>query len=318
MCYEKFKCHSYYLTFLGFGCVLSIVAVYDTPHVEGSGPSPIRAIENLGGCVEIQGSAVTGIALCRTNAEIWDADLVQLQTFKKLRNLSIWSPGVTNSGLVHLAALDRLEELVLSAPVDDEGLFFLKDLVNLSYLNLSGTDVTGTGFKYLRSLTKLKVLSLDHSKVNASGVKQIQRLKNLEHLSLSSTNIDDSVLVTLSHLKKLICVNLNSTKITGRGIIRLKSLEALVSLDVGSTQLRGTFAAELQSLRKLRMLNLAHTGLCDDDLRWLKHSNGMEDLDLSYTRVTDRVLVPFELGNFRVVSRYPQLTSGSQLKPVKN
>jgi hypothetical protein len=36
------------------------------------------------------------------------------------------------------------------------------------------------------------------------------------------------------------------------------------------------------------------------------------------TQPKDGWLVPFELGNFRVVSRYPQLTSGSQLKPVKN
>ena len=57
------------------------------------------------------------------------------------------------------------------------------------------------------------------------------------------------------------------------------------------------------------------------EAQWLESADPFPMLQWVWSRLSDRqgrLLVPFELGNFRVVSRYPQLISGDQLKPVKN
>lgn len=68
----------------------------------------------------------------------------------EIRIVSLRGTRITNAGLAHLHALDRLEDLDLAeTQVDDAGLEELKKLKSLKRLNLSSTQVTPAGVKNL-------------------------------------------------------------------------------------------------------------------------------------------------------------------------
>ena len=199
--------------------------------------------------------------------------------------------GTTDTGLMHIQNLTRLQELDLSdTQVTDAGLVHLKRLTALSNLNLSGTWVTGAGFVHLKRLTALSSLNLSQTQVTDAGLVHLKRLTALSSLNLSWTNVTDAGLVHLEGLTALSRLDLTYTKVTDAGLVHLNGLTALSSLDLWWTQVTDVGLVHLEGLTALSSLNLRLTQVTDAGLVHLKGLTALSSLDLP-DQVTDTGLV---------------------------
>jgi len=103
----------------------------------------VARLRELGASLQIKEGRVTEVDL--TNSMITDKDLELLSALADLKVLALAGCGnVTDSGLVHLQRLEKLQTLNLGpSKIGDAGLEHLTGLKNLEILNLSGTQVGG-------------------------------------------------------------------------------------------------------------------------------------------------------------------------------
>ncbi len=161
---------------------------------------------------------------------VTDADLAQLPSPERVRNLSLGRTKVSDQGLAHLAPCK-----------------------NLDWLDLSGTKITDTGLASLQGCTALTQLFLEGTKITDESLKPIGKLANLEELDLSAVPITDGGLAHLAPLKKLKILHLTNSPISDAGLAHLKALASLESLETGGTKVTAAGLAELRSaLPKLK------------------------------------------------------------------
>lgn len=101
--------------------------------------------------------------------------------------------------MVLLEKLTEVREVRMKgAKVTDAGLAHLGEVVNLEYVHMGDTALTGAGFPHLKKLTKLR------------------------GLYLGGTRIRDEHLVHLAEQTGLKTIDLRSTKVTASGVDRLQ------------------------------------------------------------------------------------------------
>ena len=151
----------------------------------------------------------------------------------------------------------------------------LKDLTNLTQLNLSGNGLTDiSALKNLKNLTQLHLWNNQLTDISA-----LKNLTNLTHLDLSHSQITDiSALKGLTNLTQL---NLGGNRLTN--ISALKGLTNLTQLNLGSNQL--TDISALKGLTNLMQLDLWDNKITD--ISALKDLTNLTQLDLSGNRITD-------------------------------
>ena len=137
------------------------------------------------------------------SGSITDADLRRfLPELRSLSRLEVHdSPGllksVTREGFKSLATLYQLESLTLEgAAIRDDDLVFLSGLPLLRELNLSRTQVTGTGLGRFRG--KLDRLVLRGCPVDEAGAREINALQGLAVLDLADSTATDACIGLLS------------------------------------------------------------------------------------------------------------------------
>ncbi len=162
--------------------------------------------------------------------QVTDADLAQLPSPERIRNLSLGRTKVSDKGLAHLAACK-----------------------NLDWLDLSGTKITDTGLASLKNCTALTQLFLEGTKISDESLKLIGKLSNLEELDLSAVPISDEGLAHLAALKKLKILHVTNSPISDAGLAHLKSLSSLESLETSGTKVTASGLASLRlALPKLK------------------------------------------------------------------
>lgn len=120
-----------------------------------------------------------------TGEQFTNWSLRQLTGLRVL-SLSVEAINIGNAGLVHVAKLAGLRELRLWTPgVTDEGLEPLAALVDLELLDLEGTSVRGTGLVHLSGLRGLKQLTLG-AQAEDRDLRGLSSLPHLEELDLRS------------------------------------------------------------------------------------------------------------------------------------
>ncbi len=130
--------------------------------------------------------------------------------------------GVLAIRLAQNTNLLRVDFSLRGKEVKDEDLLLLKDMPNLTELNLGGTTITDTGMVHLKGL------------------------KNLTRLQLHNTKITDASLVNLKEMSKLTSLNLyGSAGITDAGLEHLKGLKALKKLYLWQTKVTEPAAKKL-------------------------------------------------------------------------
>ena len=118
----------------------------------------------------------------------------------------------TDADLVALKELSQLTQLDLgNIQVTDAGLVHLNQLKRLQTLSLHGTQVTDAGLLHLQI------------QVTDAGLVHLSELKRLQTLSLHGTQVTDAGLVHLQGLKGLLTLDLRGTKVTAEGVQKLRA-----------------------------------------------------------------------------------------------
>ncbi|MGO8691915.1 MAG: hypothetical protein ACLQLG_20025 [Thermoguttaceae bacterium] len=135
---------------LGDGLLVNVRCV-EFPHTSGVCDAELQRLHDFS---ELQGLDFT------QHPKFGDAELRQLNGLARLRWLSLYGTGVTDTGLKCLKGLTRLQTLLLGGTnVTDAGLEYLKGLTKLEMLDLSRTQVTDAGVRDLRkALPKTQII----------------------------------------------------------------------------------------------------------------------------------------------------------------
>ena len=118
-------------------------------------------------------------------------------------------------------------------PALDGELGVLKEVQNLVWLHLGGTDVTDQGLTDVAGLNSLTRLHLERTKVSDAGLAHLKDLQNLAYLNLYQTGITDAGLAHLEGLKSLKNLYLWQTKVTEAGVAKLQQALPDCKIDVG-------------------------------------------------------------------------------------
>lgn len=217
----------------------------------------------------------------------WPRWLVDRLGVDYFGNVVIVSLGkqATDAEMAHVGRLSRLESISVQGSVSDAGAVHLRGLVNLDYVHLSYTEVTGACLANLRGLTGLKKFYLAGLAITDADLGQLEGLTGLELLDLNSTPVTDEGLAHLEGLVNLKELRLNSTMVTGPGLLHLKQMSQLYWLTLSQSRV-GDLSA-IPPLPALRWLILDKTTVGDAELSALSKFTSLGVLGLYGTKVTD-------------------------------
>ena len=233
------------------------------------------------------------------------------ESLGELRTLNLEDTHITDSGLLELRGMKKLQQLVvegLRCPrwlekndslqrarerssgqvVTDAGIACLKRWPTLQELDLSWTLIGRPGLKDLEELPLLRKLNLSHTWTDDVGLRSLAKLTHLEELHIQDTEVTDaglSLLIPLGKLRKLVVWN---NRLTDVGMRQLAKIGALEELDISGTMITDVGLEHLLALKKLRKLNLSSTKITDAGLENLQELESLEELGLRRTEsVTD-------------------------------
>lgn len=175
----------------------------------------------------------------------------------------------------------------LLAPLTDDNLMHLSSLSGLRVLDLSATEITGTGFVHLRNLSQLESFYLTLSKVGDVGFSDLKDLPNLRLLDVSKTKINDNALTFIKDIHALKELRLYYTGITDEGLEALKAMTQLQRLDLGWTRITDDGLDNLKDMDQLRSLVLDSTKITDTGLRKLKELSSLREVRLYNTSISE-------------------------------
>jgi hypothetical protein len=189
-------------------------------------------ITNAGLSLLSRQSDLEGLHLRRT--KISDAGILELANLPRLKELMLGGTGLTDEGLNALEWLTEMEVLYLwDTKITDEGLFYLRRMTRLRRLFLGKTGITGRGLRHLQCVPTLEILYLDETKVDDNSLRHVARFTGLKKLSIFKTRITDAGLLHLRGLEKLEELLLRYAPVTDEGIADLKKALPLLWRDGG-------------------------------------------------------------------------------------
>lgn len=211
-----------------------------------------------------------------------DAGLEHIAGLKILGWLLLDGP-VTNSGLAHVARLERLQSLKIRCrDVDDDGLVHLAGLTGLRKLELLFCHVEGPGLIHLAGLINLRELDLGFMPRAAEHVHHLGALRSLHTLKIGGPDIDLLDLATL--------VSLRTLKISGTPsdtqLAQLAPLNELEVLSFDASEVTDAGLAHLGKLTKLHEVDLSNSKVTDVGLAQLHHMRSLEYLHIENTDTT--------------------------------
>ena len=241
--------------------------------------------------------------LCASRIEkLSDKALSYLAKTRTLTSLELTEDrGVTTNGLTRLQNLKLLRYLNLrNTRVDGRCGSVLKQLTNLSGLNLAGTDVDDQAIAYLDKL-KLSELNLSCTKISGRSTKILGNITTLTRLDLGGARaLYDRDLENLSRLPNLATLNITGCKlISDSAMPYLSTIKSLRTLNLSGTSVTSNGLAQLAQLPELHDLNLSNTVIDDQGVSVLI-TLPLRKLDLSKTRITGAGFV--KLGQMKSLS----------------
>lgn len=177
-----------------------------------------------------------------------------------------------------------------SKQLTDDGLRDIALLKPLKHLCLNGcTEITNVGIQEIRELRELTFLDLTQTQISGEGIKALHPLQKLETLQLQNCyHITDADMNELEALTRLQGLRLTGTKITDVGMSSFKSMTALTFLDIHASKITDVGLKELQELPNLRTLHIqACERITDAGLMSLQEIKSLEQLVLNGCSVTN-------------------------------
>jgi Leucine-rich repeat (LRR) protein len=256
------------------------------------------------------------------NTAVTDKGLAHLESVKQLEFLRLDGTRVSDAGLVHLlnpppAPLGALElrgcRVSATGAVAFKGIFPRTQLIWWEPNRRAAEAVFAAGGSVhvratprgddtpIKSATGLPADYFRLTRAGLTGMRKPPRdalgllaaLGDPEFDDLDTVDLSDSVVADadLESLKTLSCrrLILDRTPVCGPGLVHLKNLPRLTELRLACPTLSFLgmrYVEELKDLKHLKRLSLAGSGATDDSLKHLHVLKGLEDLDLTGTKVT--------------------------------
>ncbi len=119
-----------------------------------------------------------------------DAALADLEWMRDLRELTLDSPTITDSGLRYLKFLPHLYQLKLvRCAITDDGLLHVGKCRELTRLTMHGVPVSNKGMAHLSLLSRLEVLEVSGLAITDGALQHFADLNELRLLVLSDTQV---------------------------------------------------------------------------------------------------------------------------------
>ena len=115
-------------------------------------------------------------------------------------------------------------------------------------LNLSSTDIDGSGLKYLSPQRKLFSLVLAHTQV-CRGLESVADLPELYLISLDFTPLTDEAIEPLSRSISLNEIYFRGTEVTDEGLMQLAKIPSLRRMLVANSKVTPEGIQRLKAIR---------------------------------------------------------------------
>ncbi|KAK9218201.1 hypothetical protein WN943_006838 [Citrus x changshan-huyou] len=201
--------------------------------------------------------------------------------------------------LVHLEWLNLALNDFNSSEIPPE----IINLSRLSYLNLSGTSLSGQIPSEILKLSNLVSLDLSLNDVpggrlelqKPSFVKLVEKLSNLKTLDLGDVSIQSTIPRNIANLSSLTFVSLRNCELQGRIRSSLGNLSELLHLDLSLNELRGELPVSVGNLHSLKEVDLSANFLSSEWPISIGNLSSLKELDLSQNRFFGEL--PISMGN---------------------
>jgi len=200
---------------------------------------------------------------------------------------------VENGQVVRLGLEKKVEDLAALLPL-------LRDLPELTLLNIQNETMNDASMAQLQGLPKLATLGLSSAAIGDEGLKVLKTLPALRSLSIGGTSATDAGLATIAGLTQLESLGMRGTRITDAGLAQLKTLTNLTSLGLTATNVTDAGLAQLETMTNLTELGLAETKVTDAGLSHLTKMTKLQVLNLRGDAITDAGLA--QIGNLKTVA----------------
>ncbi|KAJ3029278.1 UNVERIFIED_CONTAM: hypothetical protein HDU68_012595 [Siphonaria sp. JEL0065] len=179
----------------------------------------------------------------------------------------------------------------LDAPIPCQ----IGNLLNLTHLDLTDSNLTGTIPQDLMKLTKLRFLSLALNKLEGEIPSEIGNLVHLTMLYLETNEFTGTIPSSIGKLKKLQYLYLHSTNLTGPIPDTIGDLTQLERLTLRQNNHSGPLPLSLFNLRNLHLLYLYGNRLSGEIPKEIGNLRRLQNLKLGYNDLEG--MVPRELLN---------------------
>jgi hypothetical protein len=221
-----------------------------------------------------------------------DDDLVHLAALPRLERLVVNGQdngrnNVTDAGLAHLPRPDRLIHFYARGTLlGDDFLRRLAGSDRLEMLGLLGGRVTDEGLRSLGALPHLTSLAIENTQVGDAGLAALDEMPALTGLRLGGRQFTDEGIARLAGRKNLSSLYLIDTSITDEGLRHLAGVATLETLSLEATMVRGP---GLDYIAPVLSGSLILKGAMIDDasLAHLKEAKNLQALDVEGNAITD-------------------------------
>lgn len=230
-------------------------------------------------------------ALDLSDSPFNDASVGLLPRFPALRRLDLSGTGVTNSGLLQVARVGGLQELILDRmAVDGEGLKSLADHQQLRELSLVNTPISDSAFAHLQEMGGLEVLRVSGTRnLQGHGFDELVKndvMRNLRELEVSSTGFGYYGLRNLSKLAGLEVLRAADAQVSDQTLPAIGQCRSLRELDLRKNPVGDEGLKHVARLQQLESLWLAECGVSDAGLNHLRGLKSLKYVDLTGTLCT--------------------------------
>jgi internalin A len=224
-----------------------------------------------------------------------DASLRAIANLDKVEMLSLFDTEVTDDGFGELLRAESLVEIaVVSDTLSGYALQVLAQLPALRSLHIHrGPRIDDSGMRHLSRCVGLRELYLKQTAVTDRGLVHVGDLPLVWSLVLDDTIVSDDGCVALAGLPQLFLLSLCRTRVTGYGLAAVRDnehfnlyLEQTPATDAGVIALA-------KRLSKLKLISLSGTGVGDAAAFALAKLQGLNDVRLSGTKLTQEGLAAF-------------------------
>jgi Leucine-rich repeat (LRR) protein len=250
------------------------------------------------------------------NNFIGDEGISSIASLAGLEYLNIdWNPLVTNKGIQVLAKHSNLKHLSFNSymahyNVTDEAMDELAQNTSITYLDLSGKQITERGAKLLSENKTLLTLNLYGNQINDAGARALLTMANLKHLNLGAnilgTALDEALASTtiaalildanylpesavraLASNQNIRTLSLRNCQISNDAVISLTYAPLLSDLDVSGNYVLSSGKEALAASKFITKLKLDFLNISDDEVSLFASNPIFISLSFMSNHITD-------------------------------